>query len=71
LLPPLGDSTFASLEKNIIKYGCKFPLVLWDKILIDGYNNRLRSLARVGDVLELKSALRSCIEELEDFYRQI
>ena len=38
LLPSLDKNTFESLEKNILEYGVRDPLVLWNNILIDGYN---------------------------------
>jgi len=38
LLPPLDNETLASLEESLLEYGCQFPLVLWEGILIDGYN---------------------------------
>ena len=38
LLPPLDEQTYLSLEKSILDYGCMNPLVLWNNILIDGYN---------------------------------
>ena len=38
LLPPLNEREFCRLEENILTYGCMNPLVLWNGILIDGYN---------------------------------
>jgi len=38
LLPPLDEQTYLSLEQSILDYGCMNPLVLWNNILIDGYN---------------------------------
>ena len=38
LIPPLAPDELAQLEANIIKDGCRDPLVLWDGILIDGHN---------------------------------
>ena len=38
LLPLLDAETFAGLEANIIQYGVRDPIVLWNNILIDGYN---------------------------------
>ena len=38
LLPKLDEVTYASLEENIIMYGVRDPLVVWNNILIDGYN---------------------------------
>lgn len=38
LIPPLSTEELAQLEANIIKDGCRDPLVLWGEILIDGHN---------------------------------
>jgi len=38
LLPKLDAETFAWLEDNILQYGCREPLVLWNGRLIDGHN---------------------------------
>jgi len=38
LLPPLDEQTYLSLEQSILDYGCMNPLVLWNNLLIDGYN---------------------------------
>ena len=38
LLPTLDKVTFESLEKNILAHGVRDPLVVWNDILIDGYN---------------------------------
>ena len=38
LLPALDEETFRLLEENILEHGCRDPLVLWNGILIDGYN---------------------------------
>ncbi|MCL2821170.1 MAG: hypothetical protein FWD38_10195 [Oscillospiraceae bacterium] len=38
LLPKLDKATYESLEKNIIAHGVRDPLVVWNDILIDGYN---------------------------------
>jgi len=38
LLPPLEESVFTQLEQSIIRHGIRDPLILWDGILIDGYN---------------------------------
>ena len=38
LLPILDETTYGSLEENIISNGCRDALVLWNGILIDGYN---------------------------------
>jgi len=38
ILPKLDEQTYAWLEENILEYGCREPLVLWNGILIDGHN---------------------------------
>ena len=38
LLPAPDAETYRLLEESIILNGCMFPLVLWNGILIDGYN---------------------------------
>lgn len=38
LIPPLSDEEFAQLEQNILRDGCREPLVLWSGTLIDGHN---------------------------------
>ncbi len=38
LIPSLSSYEYQILKENILKDGCRDPLVLWNKILIDGYN---------------------------------
>jgi len=38
LLPALDDETYARLEEDLLKNGCRDALVLWNNIIIDGYN---------------------------------
>jgi hypothetical protein len=38
LLPALDKQTYAQLEESLLENGCMHPLVLWDKILVDGHN---------------------------------
>jgi hypothetical protein len=38
LLPELDEKTFSDLEADILENGIRDSLVLWDGILIDGYN---------------------------------
>ena len=38
LLPALSTETYALLEANLLENGCRDVLVLWNGILIDGYN---------------------------------
>jgi hypothetical protein len=38
LIPPLAPEEYAQLAANIIKDGCRDPLVAWGDIVIDGHN---------------------------------
>ena len=38
LLPALDDETYKSLEADLIQNGCRDALVVWNGVLIDGYN---------------------------------
>ena len=38
LIPPLSSNEYQTLEENILKDGCRDPLVIWDGILVDGHN---------------------------------
>lgn len=38
LLPPLSAETYAGLEADIVRDGCRDPLRLWGDTLIDGHN---------------------------------
>ena len=38
LLPALDEQTYTWLEENILQYGCREPITLWNGIIIDGYN---------------------------------
>ena len=38
LISPLSDEEFAGLERSIVAEGCRDALVLWNGILVDGYN---------------------------------
>jgi len=38
LLPALDKETYRLLEENILLNGCRDALVVWDNILVDGYN---------------------------------
>lgn len=38
LIPPLAQEELTQLESNIIKEGCRDPLVTWQGTLIDGHN---------------------------------
>jgi N6-adenosine-specific RNA methylase IME4 len=37
-IPPLRDDELRQLEENILRDGCKSPLIVWGDILIDGHN---------------------------------
>jgi len=53
-LPPLDKVAYADLEQDIINYGCRVPLTLWNGILIDGHN-RYSILTKYGLPFETKS----------------
>ena len=38
LLPALDAESFASLERNVLLYGVRDPIVVWNGIVIDGHN---------------------------------
>ena len=38
LIPPLAADELRQLEENILRDGCRDPLVIWNGILIDGHN---------------------------------
>lgn len=38
LLPPLASEEYEGLEQSLLAEGCRDPLVIWQGILIDGYN---------------------------------
>jgi len=38
LLPALDEETYTMLEENLLQHGCRDALILWNGILIDGYN---------------------------------
>jgi len=38
LLPTLSTKAYELLEESLLEHGCLHPLVLWENILIDGYN---------------------------------
>jgi 16S rRNA G966 N2-methylase RsmD len=38
LIPPLTGEERAQLEANLVRDGCRDPLVVWDGLLLDGHN---------------------------------
>ena len=38
LIPQLSFNEYQTLEENILKDGCRDPLVVWNGILVDGHN---------------------------------
>lgn len=38
LIPPLSDDEYKQLEDNILRYGCREPLCVWNNTIIDGHN---------------------------------
>jgi len=85
LLPKLDGLTFESLEKNILEHGVRDPLVVWNDILIDGYNRYtifvslmtgnlnavLKSLTSESSIPMLKTSLRTLIDSLEELFESI
>ena len=68
LIPPLAPEELAQLETNIIKDGCRDPLVVWGKILIDGHN-RHDICTRNGiefDTVEMQFADRDAVMDWMD-----
>lgn len=47
LIPPLSPEELAQLEANILRDGCRDPLVVWGAVLLDGHN-RLEICQRLG-----------------------
>lgn len=37
-VPPLQPEEFSQLEENIVQYGCREPLVVWNNFIVDGHN---------------------------------
>jgi hypothetical protein len=38
MFPVLDERTCAGLEESILQFGCVIPLIVWNGILLDGYN---------------------------------
>ncbi len=38
LIPTISQDEYSQLEGNVLKDGCRDPLVLWQNILLDGHN---------------------------------
>ena len=38
LIPPLSEDEYLLLEENILRDGCRDPIVLWENTIIDGHN---------------------------------
>ena len=38
LIPQLTNEEFNQLEENILKEGCREPLIIWNETLVDGHN---------------------------------
>ena len=37
-IPPLSEDEFKTLEKSILKEGCRDAIIVWDKTIVDGHN---------------------------------
>lgn len=38
LIPPLSKEEYEQLEENILNDGCREPIIIWNKTIIDGHN---------------------------------
>lgn len=38
LIPPLNKEEFQQLEKNLLYYGCRDAICVWNNIIVDGHN---------------------------------
>src|SRR3990167_6975797 len=47
LIPPLSSEELIQLESNIVKDGCRDPLVAWGGVIVDGHN-RYEICTRLG-----------------------
>jgi len=36
--PPLAENELSILKADILEHGCKFPLIVWDGVIVDGHN---------------------------------
>jgi N6-adenosine-specific RNA methylase IME4 len=70
LIPPLAPEELTQLEANIIKEGCRDPLVIWreEQILVDGHN-RYEICTRNGikfDTIEMEFPDRESVMDWMD-----
>ena len=56
LIPPLTPDEFIRLEDDIVAHGCLSPLIVWNNILLDGYN-RLEICTTHNIPFQVKSLL--------------
>jgi len=64
MFPVLDERTCAGLEESILQFGCVIPLIVWDGILLDGYN-RYKILKKHGlpfNTINLEFASRDLAE---------
>lgn len=68
LIPPLSSEEYAQLEANIIKDGCRDPLVLWKGTLIDGHNrNEICSRNKISfETIEMEFQDREAVMDWMD-----
>ena len=38
LIPPLTPKEYGDLEQDILTYGCRNPICLWDGVIVDGHS---------------------------------
>lgn len=36
--PPLSENELEILREDILEHGCKFPLIVWEGVVVDGHN---------------------------------
>ena len=65
LLPKLDKDTFESLEKNIVAYGVRDPLVLWK------LNTTILSITGNKSISEMKTSIKNLITSLEELLNSI
>lgn len=68
LIPPLSEDEYRQLEANMLRDGCREPLVTWGGILVDGHNrHRICEAHGIGyQTLEMPFADREAVADWID-----
>ena len=68
LIPPIAQEEYSQLESNLVSYGCREPLVVWQEksLLLDGHN-RLDICTRLSIPYETTLVSISSRAEAEDW----